>query len=332
MAHGGHDRVLAVQHQPSGLRAWIALHHLGRGPAYGGIRVLPYRSENDALDDALRLSRAMTFKCVLGGIPGGGGKTVVLAQYIQDREQAMMALGREIAALGGCYQTGPDAGFTAADRQALAAETEHTAQFFACGEIRSGGEATAEGAMHGIRAGLAFLGTSDLQGQVVAVQGLGSVGMALARRLLEEGAVVHGTDLDPEACRAAEALGVQLVDPSRILEVPCDVVAPAALGGTVHDLSISRMNTRVVAGVANNVLGHARQADLLREQGILFLPDFVLNAGALIEGSGYSRTGRKNWSAELAGIGRTTREVLERADAEQASTLEVAIQMAKERI
>ena len=330
MARGGHDRVIAVQHEASGLRAWIALHHLGYGPAYGGIRVLSYRNETDALHDALRLSRAMTYKCVLAGVKGGGGKTVVLAEHIIDRSAAMKALGREIEALGGLYQTGPDAGFTAQDRIDLSSETNHTAQFFSCGELRSGGEATAEGADHGIRAALDFLGTPEVKGISIAIQGLGSVGFALAKRYLAAGARVFGADIEPDKVAAAEAIGVEIVPPAKILEVPCDVLAPSALGGTVHDLSISRMNTRIVAGVANNVLGHAQQAELLRQNGILFLPDFVLNAGALIEGSGYSSTGREDWTKEIAGIGKTMRAILERADAENQSTRVVAEQMAME--
>lgn len=332
MARGGHDRVIAVQHEASGLRAWIALHHLGYGPAYGGIRVLPYRNEMDALHDALRLSRAMTFKCVLAGVKGGGGKTVVMAQHLINREEAMKALGREVEALGGVYQTGPDAGFSKADGIALSSTTKHTAQFFSAGQLRSGGEATAEGAMHGIQAALDFLGTSEVSGITVAIQGLGSVGLSLARRFLQLGARVIGADIQESAAAAAAELGVEIVEPAKILEVECDVLAPAALGGTVHDLSISRMNTRIVAGVANNVLGHAQQAELLRQRGITFLPDFVLNAGALIEGSGYRSTGREDWSAELRGIGVTIREILTRAQQEEASTRVIAEAMAMERV
>jgi leucine dehydrogenase len=158
------------------------------------------------------------------------------------------------------------------------------------------------------------------------------VGLSLARRFVEAGARVVGADVNPEAVTAAEKIGVEIVAPAKILEVECDVLAPAALGGTVHDLSISRMNTRIVAGVANNVLGHGQQAELLRQRGITFLPDFVLNAGALIEGSGYSSTGREDWSAELGVIGVTIREILTRAQQEEASTRVIAEAMAMERV
>lgn len=331
MAREGHDRVIAVQDEASGLRAWIALHHLGSGPAYGGIRVWSYRNEADALHDALRLSRAMTYKCVLAGVPGGGGKTVVLADFLQNREAAMEALGREIEALAGAYRTGPDAGFSEGDRVALLRETSHTAHFYSGGQLRSAGEATAEGAAHGILAGLRSLGSESFAGTTVAIQGLGSVGAALARRCLAAGAKVIGADPDRDAAARAKKDGVELVAPERLLEVPCDVLAPCALGGTIHDLSISRLNTRIVAAVANNTLGHRAQGALLHERGILFLPDIVLNAGALIEGSGFAREGRTDFGPELANIGRTMEEVLRRAKESDETTSEVAIHMAQER-
>ena len=164
MARGGHDRVLAVQDSASGLRAWIALHEVGRGPAYGGIRIWHYRTESEAALDALRLSRAMTIKCVLAHVRGGGAKTVVLADRLEDRSAAMEALGREIEALGGLYRTGPDAGFTPADQEALA----RTTRWGVCHgpDSRPSGEATAEGAIWGIRAGLLALGEDRLEGSL----------------------------------------------------------------------------------------------------------------------------------------------------------------------
>lgn len=332
MARGGHDRVVAVSHEASGLRAYIALHHLGRGPAYGGIRVWNYRTEADVLSDALRLSRSMTFKCVLAGVRGGGGKTVVDANHLVDRPAAMEALGREIEALGGVYQTGPDAGFTEEDRVALARGTVNLAHFHGSARMRSAGEATAEGAEWGIRAALDHLQVTDLSKLTIAIQGLGSVGGALARRFLQLGCRVLGADISEAACEAAKADGVEILAPSELLEARCDVLAPCALGGTVHDLSISRMRTSVVAGVANNVLGHQQQAELLRDRGIVYLPDFVLNAGALIEGAGFGQTGREDWSEELRCIGKTMTEILQRSEAEDASTMAVAIQMAQDRV
>jgi leucine dehydrogenase len=335
MMLAGHDRVMAVQDRNSGLNAWIALHQMRRGPAYGGVRVWHYRGEDEAMRDALRLAQAMTYKCVLAGVPGSGGKTVVMVDRLRDREQAMVVLGQVIESLGGAYQAGPDVGFTAADEAALRRSTTHVASFggeTGLGGVRTAGEATAEGAEWGIRAALAHLGTDTLEGATVALQGVGAVGRALARRLLAAGVRVIAADPDSVAAAAAADMGVEMVDPDGLLDVECDVLAPCALGGVLHDISIPRLRTRVVAGVANNVLAAPSHADRLGERDILFVPDFVLNAGALIEGSGYARTGRRDWSEALQGIGTTVSAVLRRADAESRSTVEAALLTAQERI
>lgn len=332
MAQGGHRRLLAVQDRASGLRAWIALHHVARGPAYGGIRVWSYRTEREAVVDALRLARAMTYKCVLADVPGGGAKTVVLADELTDRAAAMMQLGREIEALGGAYQAGPDVGFTEADGRALARVTRHLAHHAETGArgLRPAGEATAEGAEWGIRAALREIGTDDLRGAGIAIQGLGSVGLALARRMLAAGARVTGADPRLERAETARALGVTIVDPSRIAEAECDVYTPAALGGVVHDVTVTRLRARVVASVANNPLSSDAQAEQLAARGVLFVPDFVLNAGALIEGSGHARTGRVDFSPELRRIGEVVAAVCARARRDGRTPLAAARAMAEE--
>lgn len=335
MAATGHDRVLAVQDRASGLNAWIALHRTALGPAYGGVRVLSYRSEQEALRDALRLAEAMTYKCVLAGVPGSGGKTVVMSDRLHDRPAAMAKLGEIIESLGGIYQAGPDVGFGADDDAALRSTTQYIACFggeTGMGGVRTAGEATAEGAEWGIRAALAHLGTDDLGGATVAVQGLGAVGLALSRRLIAAGATVVGSDPDEAAAERAIGLGVRVVEPETIFDEPCDVLSPCALGGVIHDLTLSRIRAKVVAGAANNVLATPLHAERLRERGVLFVPDFVLNAGALIEGSGYARTGETDWSEALRGIGTTVAEVLRRAESEQRSTVETAQIIARERV
>lgn len=329
MARSGHERVVAALDERSGLRAWIALHNTRRGPTYGGIRIWRYRDEEEAAADALRLSRAMTWKCVLAGVAGGGAKTVVMGDRILDRPAAMAALGRHIESLGGVYRAGPDIGFTEADRRALAAETRWLAHHG--DRLRPAGEATAEGAEWGLRAALrAVRGSDALRGVTVAVQGLGSVGLALARRLLAAGARVIGADTNPEAAQEAAVAGVEVVDAGRIHEVEADVFAPCALGGTLHDVSIPRLSGKVVAGCANNVLARPEHAHLLQRRGVLYVPDFVLNSGALIEGAGYERTGRTDWSAELRRIGETVAAVIQRARSEHVTTVEAALRMAQE--
>ncbi|HJM38538.1 MAG TPA: Glu/Leu/Phe/Val dehydrogenase dimerization domain-containing protein [Planctomycetota bacterium] len=329
MARGGHERVLAVQDSESGLSGWIALHNTRRGPAYGGIRMWRYRNEAEAALDALRLSQSMTYKCVLAGIAGGGAKTVIFADRIKNRPLAMEKLGGFIEGLGGVYRCGPDVGFVESDRLALQKGTTH----YACHsqELRPAGEATAEGVEYGMRAALDFLdGNSELKGKKVAIQGLGSVGLPLAKRLLDNDCEVFGCDLNANVVNAAEGLGVKIVEPAKVFEVESDIFAPCAMGGVLHDLNLQRLRSRIVAGAANNVLPSPEQADQLRERGVLYVPDFVLNSGALIEGAGFEQTGRKNYETELRRIGATVSAVFQRADAASCSTHDAATGMARD--
>ncbi len=329
MARGGHDRVLALQDSASGLRAFLALHHTWRGPAWGGIRVWNYRDEEAAMLDALQLSRAMTYKCVLAGVPGGGGKTVVLADRLEDRPAAMARLGQMIEDLGGIYRCGPDVGFVEADRLALVPHT----QWFSHdqGALRSAGEATAEGVVWAIRGALVHaFGDDDLANRTVAIQGLGSTGFALAEMLMAQGARVAGADSDPDRVEVARAAGVEIVDPAIIYETPADVFSPCAMGGLLHDLTIQKLQAKIIAGSANNVLARTDQAQLLRERGILFLPDFVINSGALIESAGLTETGRTDFSEELKRIGATASKVIARSLKEGITTVESAYAMARE--
>lgn len=328
MARAGHEQLIAVQDAASGLRAWIALHHTQRGPAYGGIRVWNYRNEGEAALDALRLAKAMTFKCVLAGIQGGGGKTVVLADSIRDRRLAVHALGRAIENLGGVYRAGPDAGFDEHDQRHLAETTQYVAHFHD-GVLRPAEEATAEGAEMAIRAALEHVGVDDLSGVRVAVQGLGAVGLTLCRRLLALGIEVLGSDLKVAACAHARELGVKLIDPTEVLRAEVDVFVPCALGGVLHELSIPRVGARIVAPVANNALSSEDLADSLHERGVLYLPDFVSNAGALIEGAGYEATGRTEWAAEIQAIGDTVRDLLDDAAATGRTPMQAAAARAR---
>ncbi len=330
MSAGDCERMVAVQDRASGLRAWIALHHTERGPAYGGVRIWRYRSEGAAAADALRLAQAMTYKCVLAGVPGGGAKTVVLADYLHDRPAAMEALGREIEKLGGIYRTGPDVGFTEADGIALGRGTQWLAHKEVRPGLRSAGEATADGVLWGVKAVLSHLGSHDLDGARVSVQGLGSVGLVLSRLLIDAGASVLASDLSETACVEAKKLGVEIVDPSQIFDVEADVFAPCAMGGVLHDLSIQRLRVRAVAGAANNPLARDDHARLLAEREIVFVPDFVVNAGALIEGAGHEACGRTDWGDELHNIGVTVSSVLHSAEAEGRNPLEAARHMAEE--
>jgi len=332
MAFEGHEQILAVQDAPSGLRAWIAIHALDPQPAFGGIRILDYRSERDALFDALRLSRIMTYKCALAGVQGSGAKTVVIANSINDRAAAIRVLGRHIEGLGGIYRAGPDAGFTSEDQQVLMEETQYIAHFGVDGRMQSAGDATAEGAMHGILRALELRSELRVEETTVAIQGLGSVGVSLAKRFLELGARVVGADADSSKIAFAQNIGVTIVPPSKILSTSCDVLVPCAMGGTIHDVSIPRIQASIVAGVANNTLGHDSQAALLKENNITFLPDFALNAGALIEGSHNLHTNENSCPQKLAEIGETIANILQRSDDDKLSTIEAAFVLASEKV
>lgn len=323
--------MVMVQEPLSGLQAILALHATDRGPAFGGVRVLAYRSEEDALADALRLSRAMTYKCALAGVPGGGGKAVVLADRILNRRDAMEALGREVEQLGGAFYTAGDLGCTATDHAALQRTTQYVAHRGPEVGMRSLGEATADGGYWGLRAAAAYrFDSDDLSERHILVQGAGAVGGPLVAQLLREGARVTVSDPDPGAAEAARARGATVVDPQIIFDIEADIFCPCALGGVLHEVTIRRLRCSMVAGLANNVLAHEDLSANLQQRGILLVPDFVLNAGALIEGAGHGLTGRTEWSEELRGIGSTVQRVLERAERMAVPPTEAAYDLARE--
>ena len=197
------------------------------------------------------------------------------------------------------------------------------------GVRRPAEEATAEGAEWAIRAALEHVGIDDLQGVRIAVQGLGAVGLCLSRRLLAHGAEVFGSDLKVAACAHAREIGVKLLDPTEVLRAEVDVFVPAALGGVLHELSIPRLGARIVAPVANNALASEELADAMHERGVLYLPDFVLNAGALIEGAGYEATGRTEWSEEIQAIGSTVASLLDDAASQGTTPMQAAAARAR---
>ncbi len=300
MAREGFEELHSLHDRDSGLQAFLAIHDTSAGPAFGGIRRWSYPAEHRALLDCMRLARAMTTKCVLAGLPAGGAKVVVLDSGDLDPEQAYRALGRAVERLGGRYYTGPDVGTGFAELQWLSEETR-----FATdpgpdgpGELT---ECTAAGVFAGIAAGLRQLdGEEDWKARRIVVQGLGAVGAELTRRLLEVGASVAGCDLIPERATAVtEELGIELLESGTETAEPCDVFSPNGLGGVVHDLSIQRLEARIIAGGANNVLARAVHGDLLHERGVLYVPDSAINSGALIRGCLFHLEGERVPVAEV---------------------------------
>jgi len=335
-AFDDHEQVVFFFDRGSGLRAIVALHDTSLGPAIGGCRMWPYASESEALTDVLRLAKGMTYKAAMAALPFGGGKTVMIGDPGSDKSEALFrALGRAIDTLGGRYYTGEDVGTSPADMDWARAETPYV-----LGHSGSSGDpspVTARGVWLGIRAAVRHrLGRDDLGGVRVAVQGLGHVGYHVARLLTQDGARLTVADLDPNrAERAAEEFGARLVSSEEILGVEAEVLAPCALGGVINDASLPRLCCAIVAGAANNQLLEDRHGAALHARGILYAPDYVINAGGLINIAeelrprGYQR---ERALARVQSIAQTLTEVFERAAREDAPTSQIADRIAEERI
>jgi leucine dehydrogenase len=330
-----HERVVLVHDRPSGLRAIIALHHTRHGmPAVGGVRFRSYASESHAMTDALRLSRAMTYKNVLAELPAGGGKSVILGDPSTEKtRELLLAFGRAVEALAGAYLCGPDVGTGPEDMDVIAEETRFVGA--TTDQMGSTGPPTAAGTFKGLQALTRHtLRRDGLEGVRVAVQGTGAVGGELARLLADAGASIVVADVDPDAAqRVAEVTGAEIVDPSEILFVPADLLAPCALGGVLSRETIPRLRVRGVCGAANNQLERAEDARLLRARGIHLVPDFVASAGGVI--AGLAAAGlypADEMSSKLDGIYQRSLEILARADAEDRTPDEVAIALARERL
>lgn len=332
MAREGFEDVLAVHDARSGLRAFLAIHDSSAGPAFGGIRRWAYEDEDQALRDALRLARAMTYKCAVAGLPAGGAKMVVLDRPGLDAPAAYRAIGDLVERLRGRWYTGPDVGTGEPELRSVAARTRYATD---PGPDGPGllVESTVEGVFRGLEAALVHLdGEPDFARRTVVVQGLGEVGAGLAQRLVARGARVRGSDLDPDRAAAVSGdLGIELVDPASEFDQRCDVFAPCALGGILHDLTIARLRCRIVAGGANNVLARSAHGERLHERGVLYAPDFVLNAGALVRGALFHLEGRREPVEEIGRrIGAATARILARARAEDLAPSRVAIDEAED--
>lgn len=327
MSREGFEEVIAIRDAGSGLRAFLGLHDTSVGPAFGGIRRWDYADERRALLDCLRLARAMTHKCALAGVPGGGGKLVVLDGADLDCERGYRHIGRVVERLAGRFYTGPDVGTGAQELAWLAEETSYVARPDEEGPGDLPG-ATAEGVHAGMAAALQILdGEEDWGVRTIVLQGLGGVGESLARRLVERGARVVASDIDAaRARRIGEELGIEIVDPSSEYDVACDIFSPNALGGILHDLTVQRLRCRLVAGGANNPLARPLHGDRMHERGILYVPDFVLNSGALIRGATFHLEGRREPLGEIERrVGAVTMRVLQRARAEGLPPHRVAV-------
>jgi leucine dehydrogenase len=329
-----HEQIIFCRDPDSGLRAIIAIHNTTRGPALGGCRMWNYASEEEALVDALRLSRGMTYKSALADLNSGGGKAVIMGDPARDKSEALwFAYGRFVDSLGGRYVTAEDVGTRPVDLEIVRRATRYVSGI-AEGGAGDPSPATALGVFAGIQASIAErLGRVSLKGLRVSVQGLGNVGFALAKRLHEAGAVLTVADVNEIAVKkAVRGLGATAVPPAEIHAVAADVFAPCALGAVVNDATVAAIAAPVIAGSANNQLAEPRHGKLLAERNILYAPDYAINAGGVIwvshEGRHFDADAA---TAHVLRIGETLAEIFARARKGGVTPETAADRMAEDR-
>ncbi|KAA1425536.1 Glu/Leu/Phe/Val dehydrogenase [Mumia zhuanghuii] len=336
---GGHEQVVFCQDEQSGLKAIVAVWSTALGPGLGGTRFYPYADEHAALADVLALSRAMAYKASLAGLDLGGGKAVIIGDPRRDKSEARLrAYGRFVESLNGRYYTACDVGTFPEDMDVIARETSYvTGRTTAHGGAGDSSVLTAFGVFQGMRASAEFIwGTPSLSGRRVGVAGVGKVGRHLVGHLIEDGADVVVTDVDPRAVDAVQAAypSVKAVaDTASLVREPLDVYAPCALGGALDDETVAALSARIVCGGANNQLAHTGTEDLLSQREIVYAPDYCVNAGGLIqvadELDGFSFERAK---ARAERIYATTLDVLHRAKDEGVAPSTAADRIAEQRM
>lgn len=326
-----HEQVVFCHDKASGLKAIIAVHNTNLGPAFGGTRMWNYHSDEEALNDVLRLSKGMTYKNAMAGLAMGGGKSVIIAdpQNTPDRTALFTAFGRFVNSLGGRYVAAEDVGTTPADIKIASAQTPFVAGL----EGKSGDPSpfTALGTYLGIKAAVKHqLGRDSLAGLRVAVQGVGHVGYYLCKHLHQEGAKLVVTDIhQPNLQRVANEFGATVVAPQDIYQQDVDIYAPCALGATINDVTLPQLKASIVAGCANNQLAELHHAQALQQRGILYAPDYVINAGGIINVSFENQYDAQQSTAKVEQIYDTLLQVFRQADAQARTTADVADEMAR---
>jgi leucine dehydrogenase len=327
-----HEQVVFVSEPKSGLKGIIAVHNTNLGPAMGGCRMWNYASEALAVNDVLRLSRGMTYKNAVAGLPIGGGKSVIIGNPKTDKTPALFeALGEALERLGGRYITAEDVGTSPQDMAHVATKTSYVAGLGSSGDPSP---YTALGCFVGAQAAVKHHFKRDsMDGLTVALQGLGHVGFDYARRLHAAGAKLVVADIDEAALERARAeFGAEIVGVDAIYDVDADIYAPCALGATLNPNTLSRLRAKIVAGGANNQLATDDIGDLLRLKGVLYAPDFVLNAGGIIKVCyEYLKKPEADVEAHVREISDTLAEIFARADKEGRSTAVVADELARSR-
>jgi leucine dehydrogenase len=325
----------------TGTLMFVCVHSTRLGPSGGGTRMKYYPRLADALMDGMRLSEAMSLKFASVDFPHGGGKAVIALPTPElpqgeARRRLLHEFGAFVSSLRGLYSCAPDMNTSAEDMDMIA----EVCPYVFCKTEAAGGSGdtapdTAVGVLHGIRASCRYaFGTDDLAGRTILVQGAGGVGGHLIELLLQAGAKVIASDLDPKRLAALSENGIPVVPADAALITPCDVLAPCAIGGILNRLSIPGLQCRVIAGAANNQLESASDADLLRERKIAYAPDFVINSGGVLHGGGLEELHwtRQELDLRLAAIGESIYEILQRAESDGTSTDTAARKRAVARI
>ncbi|MBC1400395.1 Glu/Leu/Phe/Val dehydrogenase [Listeria booriae] len=333
-----YEQVVFCHDKVSGLKAIIAIHDTTLGPALGGCRMWPYETEEEALEDVLRLARGMTYKNAAAGLNLGGGKTVIIGDPRKDKSEAMFrALGRYVESLNGRYIIAEDVGTTVADMDMIHAETDYvTGISESYGSSGNPSPMTALGVYSAMkRTTLEAFGTDTLAEKTVTVQGVGNVAYALCELLHKDGAKLVVTDINQEAVnRAVAAFGAKAVAPDEIYDVDADIFAPCALGGVLNDTTIPRLKVKAVCGSSNNqLLQTIHHGQMLADRGILYAPDYIVNAGGVInvadELSRYNEERAKHKIGEIYGqIGK----VFDIAKEEKILPAQAANRMAEQRM
>ena len=333
-----HEQLVFCNDKETGLKAIIAIHDTTLGPALGGTRMWNYNCDNDAIIDVLRLSRGMTFKAAITGLSLGGGKAVIIGDSsIQKSEALMRKFGEYVNSLGGKYITAEDVGMSASDMVHVKKETD-----FVTGipvEMGGGGDpspVTAFGVYMGMKAAAKYKwGSDDLNAKKILVQGVGHVGENLVKHLSDDGADVYINDINEvNLQRVSDLYNAQIVEGNLIYDLDVDIYSPCALGATINDITIEMFKCEIIAGAANNQLkDEDKHAKRLQEKGILYAPDFLINAGGLInvysEINGYDR---EKAISQTRKIYDTTLEIFSKSDEEEITTHQAALRLAMERI
>ena len=331
-----YEQLVFCQDKSTGLKAIIAIHDTTLGPALGGTRICEYETDEEAIEDALRLAKGMTYKNAALGLNLGGGKAVILGDPKKIKSEALFrAFGRFVEGLNGRYITGEDMNATQQDASYINCETDYIVGL----ETGSGNPSpvTAYGVFKGIQAAVnEIYGSDDLTGRTIAIQGLGAVGRLLAERLHEAGAKLYVTTRDKAKIdKAVAELGATAVGIDEIFGVECDVFSPCARGAVINDKTIEQFKCRIIAGAANNQLAESKHGDMLEEKGILYVPDYIINAGGVINiiddisGREYNR---ENALKNTAKIYEACKKVFEIAKRDNVPTYKAADIMAEERI